>query len=206
MMPLRTISFATLAAVVGLSAGFAVISAASQELSTLQQARTEPNAGERDLNPPLAGPVPSSTLPAAVQSAAGGIWPPDAMTRPNPLWGISLASLKATRERPIFSPSRRPPPVERPAPIQPQPSVSNSEPRRPLLALVGAIAGETDGIAIFVDEKTKDIVRMRTGESLSGWTLSSVKGREATLQKGPETSVLEILLPAGKQEASNPKR
>ena len=57
---------------------------------------------------------------------------------------------------------------------------------------VGAVAGETDGIGIFLDEATKDIVRLKTGESHSGWTLSLVKGREATLQKGAEIEVLEI--------------
>jgi hypothetical protein len=63
----------------------------------------------------------------------------------------------------------------------PVPTVN--EPLRPSLSLVGAVAGETDGIAIFRDETTKSIVRMKTGESRAGWILRQVKGREATLQK-----------------------
>jgi len=114
------------------------------------------------------------------------------------LWATPLTSLTAARERPIFSPSRRPPVVVELASVQSQPSPPINQPRRPLLALVGAIAGETEGFAIFLDESTKGIVRLKTGESHSGWTLRIVKGREATLQKGRETAILAIPNPPAK--------
>ena len=62
----------------------------------------------------------------------------------NPLWGVPLRTLSATRERPIFSPSRRPPPEAvavapaAPVPQAPRPAVAE----RPSLALVGTIVGE----------------------------------------------------------------
>jgi len=85
------------------------------------------------------------------------------------------------QERPLFSISRRPPP-QSPNPAQPlAPAVG--EPRGPLLSLVDAIAGESDEFAIFLDEKTKAVVRLKTGESHSGWTLRQVRGREATLRE-----------------------
>ena len=64
--------------------------------------------------------------------------------------------------------------------------------RQPRLALVGAIAGETDGIAVFIEATTKQIVRLKIGEGHDGWILRLVKGREATLQHNRETAILAI--------------
>ena len=55
---------------------------------------------------------------------------------------------------------------------------------QPPLALVGAIAGENEGIAIFLDGTTKGVICLKTGESHAGWILQSVKPREAIFQKG----------------------
>src|ERR1700730_21358 len=81
--------------------------------------------------------------PAAQQPPPGG----------NPLWGIPVSSLSATRERPIFSVSRRPPappvavqPVAE-APAQPKPA----EPERPLLTLVGTAIGKIQNVAVVFD-------------------------------------------------------
>jgi len=46
-----------------------------------------------------------------------------------------------------------------------------------------------------IDETTRAIVRLRTGESHAGWTLRSVKGREAILEKNRETAVVAIATP-----------
>ena len=108
--------------------------------------------------------------------------------RGNPLWAIPLASLSPTRERPIFSASRRAPPT-----IQSSAnSASAPLSTRPALALVGAIAGETEGIAIFLDQTTKGTIRLKTGEDHLGWTLRQVKGREAILQKELKTAIFTI--------------
>jgi general secretion pathway protein N len=58
------------------------------------------------------------------------------------------------------------------------------------------VAGETDGIAIFRDEASKGVVRVKTGESHAGWTLRTVEGREATLQRGAKTVILMIAIPS----------
>lgn len=147
---------------------------------------------------------PGEVAPAPVESAPEVIRPPSPARgarepRGNPLWAIPLKSLNATRERPIFLPSRRapapavagPPPAE---PVRPPPPPP-AEPDRPRLALVGAVAGDAEGIAIFVDETTRGIVRLRTGENHLGWTLRSVKGREATMQKDRQTVLLALPAP-----------
>jgi hypothetical protein len=115
----------------------------------------------------------------------------------NPLWAIPLSTLSATRERPLFTPSRRPPApaIAGPPPVEPVAGpVAPAEPDRPQLTLVGAVAGDSGGIAIFIDQTTNDVVRLKTGDRHSGWTLRSVKGREASFQKNSET--LTLALPA----------
>jgi general secretion pathway protein N len=113
----------------------------------------------------------------------------------NPLWSIPLSVLTATQERPIFSASRRPPPraVAGP-PIQPVivPVAKPAEPERPALALIGAVVGDSDAIAVFLDRTNQKIVRLRAGDAHAGWVLSSVLGREVTLKKAEQTEVLVL--------------
>jgi general secretion pathway protein N len=124
---------------------------------------------------------------------------PQAMTG-NPLWTIPLSQLAVTRDRPIFSPSRRPPPPVAEAPIYvpaPAPRIAKAEPERPPLILVGTIAGENDAIAVFVLQGTGTTIRLHPNDSHEGWVLRSVKGREATLQKGGASSLLALAPPGG---------
>ena len=74
----------------------------------------------------------------------------------NPLWGIPLKSLSATRERPIFLPSRRPPaPAVAAAPAQPpKPPPPPAEPERPALRLLGIVTGTSDGSGTASDYTT----------------------------------------------------
>jgi general secretion pathway protein N len=114
--------------------------------------------------------------------------------RGNPLWAVPLSVLSATRERPIFLPSRRPP-----APViantrseTPKPSAV-PPPERPRFALVGAVTGENEAIAVFLDQATNGVIRLRMGQDHDGWVLSSVNGRTATLQKDQKTFVLNLV-------------
>lgn len=113
----------------------------------------------------------------------------------NPLWSVPISALTATQERPIFSASRRPPPraVAGP-PIQPVivPVAKPAEPERPALALIGAVVGDSDAIAVFLDRTNQKIVRLRSGDTHAGWVLSSVLGREVTLKKAEQTEVLVL--------------
>ena len=113
----------------------------------------------------------------------------------NPLWSVPLSVLTATQERPIFSASRRPPPRAVAGPrIEPAivPVAKPAEPERPALALIGAVVGDSDAIAVFLDRTNQKIVRLRAGETHAGWVLSSVLRREVTLKKAEQTEVLEL--------------
>jgi general secretion pathway protein N len=113
----------------------------------------------------------------------------------NPLWAIPLSVLTATQERPIFSASRRPPQRAVAAPPVDQvsaPPPKAAAPERPSLALIGAVVGESDAIAVFLDQTNQKIVRLHQGESHAGWELSSVQPREVTLRKADRTEVLAL--------------
>ena len=107
----------------------------------------------------------------------------------NPLWAIPLSSLSATRNRPIFSATRRPS-----SSVQ-QSSGLSSHANRPPFTLVGVIAGQGEGIAIISDGGTKSMTRLKTGETHLGWTLRRVKGREATLQNRDISTILKLPSP-----------
>lgn len=120
------------------------------------------------------------------------------VVRGNPLWAIPLSALSVTRERPIFTPSRRPPapavvalPPAAPLPVGP---VKPAE-ERLNLALIGTVISGTEGIGIFLDQPSQRLVRLRTGEQHAGWTLRSVRAREVTLEKGPRSQILSLPQP-----------
>lgn len=142
------------------------------------------------------GPPPLTLAPAPDASAL----PPSATEPPlrrNPLWGISLKSLSATRDRPLFSPSRRPtrPAVVAP-PIAPVKVAAPGAPDQPPFNLLGVAIGTAEGYAVFINITTHDIVRLRTGEGHEGWILQSVTGHEVMLEKNHRTAVVAFPQPS----------
>jgi hypothetical protein len=116
----------------------------------------------------------------------------------NPLWAIPLGSLSITRDRPLFTPSRRPPApavVAAPRVVPPKVVIRPAEPEHPNLTLIGTVVGETEGIGVFLDQTTHNFVRLKTGEGHAGWILRSIKAREATLEKGQQSETLSFPAP-----------
>jgi general secretion pathway protein N len=103
-------------------------------------------------------------------------------TTANPLWAIPLRRLAATRDRPLFSPTRRPPAL--PIASVPQPRAELPvKPEKPPFLLIGTIIGANGAIGVFRDETTKRVVSLRSGERRSGWLLDRVHKRDVVLQK-----------------------
>ena len=147
--------------------------------------------------------VDQSPKPPATDARRAAPKAPPVMPTGNPLWTIPLSQLAVTRDRPIFSPSRRPPAPVVAAPIYvppPAPRIAKAEPERPPLTLVGTIAGENDAIAVFVLQGTGTTIRLHPNESHEGWVLRSVQGREATLQKAGASAVMALAPPGGVPE------
>lgn len=130
-----------------------------------------------------------------VQSAKPAARPP---VSANPLWAIPLSALTATRERPLFSPTRRAPaPVVANAPIVPQPPPpAPAIVEHPDLILIGTVTGEAHDLAVFVDPATHKTVRLLSGQNHNGWVLQSVEAKSVTLHKGNRSETLVLPPPS----------
>jgi general secretion pathway protein N len=113
----------------------------------------------------------------------------------NPLWSIPLSSLSATRERPLFSSSRRPPPivvakaVATAIAIDPE---TTSAPQPPALTLMGTIVGSSVRFAILANSATGAVSRVRQGDQESGWRVRAVELRSVIVEKDARSIMLEL--------------
>jgi general secretion pathway protein N len=110
----------------------------------------------------------------------------------NPLWELPLKRFSVTRERPIFLPSRRPPPpaLTYVAPVAVRQPAKPVEPEHPAISLIGTVVGTDAEIGIFLEKTTNKVVRLRLGEEHRGWVLRLVKAREVTLVKDVEQTLM----------------
>jgi hypothetical protein len=133
------------------------------------------------------------TIPPAAPAATAAERPLSA----NPLWAMPLKQFSATRDRPIFSPSRRPPPPPASTVTVAKVTVPRpKEPEQPQLSLVGTITGDEDKFGIFVEQATKNVLRLRLGDDFHGWKLQSVQSRDVLFQKNQQTFVLALPQPS----------
>jgi hypothetical protein len=148
------------------------------------------NVREKDAGQPSPN---TEQLPTAPKDMGARQPPPGG----NPLWGIPISTLDATRERPIFSASRRPPmpPVVAQRVAVPPPPPKPAEPEQPLLTLVGTAIGTPKNVAVVLDRTTKTLVRLHLGEAVSGWTLRAVDPRTMTVEKNSQTVILALPSP-----------
>lgn len=169
--------------VVGIVAAMCTFAAVSQSLAYVKDATADFESGNVV--------VPSSASTPRL-SAKTDLISTDHVAIGNPLWGIPIESLHATRERPLFSPSRRPPaPAVISAPVQVK-AAPPPPPSKPTLDLLGIVEGHDESYAVFINTTTHDIVRLKTGEGEDGWVLRSARGRKAVLERNDQTEVLEL--------------
>ena len=138
--------------------------------------------------------------------AGGGSAAADPSPTANPLWAIPISKLSATRDRPLFSVSRRPrTPAAPSAPAQTPTAIAQPQaPATPPFTLVGTIIGDDNRIAIFYDETSKIASGVREGESASGWTLRSVDPRSATVEGSGRTVTLDLPEPSAQAGPAPP--
>jgi general secretion pathway protein N len=127
---------------------------------------------------------------------------PDQSAKPrvgNPLWSVPLSALSATRDRPLFSVSRRPPIVAVPvaAPPQTQEAVAPPPPERPLLTLVGTIVSPRASLALLQGSSSEAISRLRIGEENDGWQVRGIDLRSIVVVKGAQSVKLDLPRPDG---------
>src|ERR1700722_8791634 len=173
-------------------------------------ASAAPAVSDSSLNDQADGAKPNASVPSTWSeptttvvevtippSTSGGASAAERPLSANPLWGTPVKQFSVTRERPIFLPSRRPP-APPPSAITVAKVVAPpkpKEPEQPQLSLVGTIAGDEARFGIFVDQATKNVLRLKVGEDFQGWQLRSVQAREASFQKNQLTFVVALPQP-----------
>ncbi|MFL6820663.1 MAG: hypothetical protein ACJ8EF_22250 [Bradyrhizobium sp.] len=123
-----------------------------------------------------------------------------AVLRGNPIWSIPLSVLSATRERPIFSASRRPPARAVVAPSNVQVTMPAAERatevERPALALIGTVVGgDGDAVAVFLNRTDQSILRLRPGDINGGWSVDTVARGEVILTRASRAEAFMLQLP-----------
>ena len=113
------------------------------------------------------------------------------------LAGIPLDTLRATRERPLFVPSRRapeaPPPVAAVEPTTPPPPPAPmlAQEPPPRFTLLGIIRSPGQGSAAVVsDEADHTSFTLKPGADRHGWVLQSIAGNVVTLKNGERAMAL----------------
>ena len=162
--------------------GAVVLAAGSPAPAAKAHGSGRPGSAEFALASPEIGSRASSAGDGATD---GGESSPPVSDPPkgNPLWAIPMSKLSATRDRPLFSPSRRPPPPTISAAPEPPPTlIKPVVPESPSFKLVGTIIGEDHRIGIFMSETSKTTIRIREGEGDSGWTLRSIDSHSALFE------------------------
>lgn len=119
---------------------------------------------------------------------------------------LTLSDLSATRDRPLFSPSRRPPPV---AVAPTKVKRTRSEPpaaRPPAVNLAGVISGPDTLMAVLQSSQDRKILVVRPGGDVDGWKVSEVSARGMVLQHGDQQRKLVLPEPEAIQRGNPPPK
>ena len=98
------------------------------------------------------------------------------VTLSNPLAAQFLERLSATVDRPLFSPSRRPP---GPVAQAPEPPVPPAPP--PNLVFSGVVMDGASARVVVLVGPERRILRAQIGDEIGGWTVSQISGRKLVL-------------------------
>jgi hypothetical protein len=97
----------------------------------------------------------------------------------SPLAGQPFDHLSATRKRPLFSPTRRPPPLPEPIVRGPEPPPPPLPP--PHVALFGIVMDGDEARAIVRTSPADHVVRVRIGDDVGGWKVAQIEARRLVL-------------------------
>ena len=106
-----------------------------------------------------------------------------------------LQTLSRTRERPLFTPGRRPPVAPAPVPAvravaAPAPKVEPVETEQ--FALTGIVKGQETHVAVLRNARTNEVFRVKRGDRVLGWSVDGIEARTVDLNKDGKTIRLEL--------------
>jgi general secretion pathway protein N len=96
----------------------------------------------------------------------------------NPLASRPLEGLSATRDRPLFAPTRRPPP-QLAAPVVRAVEATPAPP--PSVVLLGIITEANEARALVRTDASDKVVRARLGDEIGGWKVTQIEPRRLVL-------------------------
>ena len=141
------------------------------------------------------GPALVATL-VAVAVAFATTARPQSAPLANPLATHSLEGLAATRQRPLFAATRRPPPLrpvarrtEAPAPAPPEP---------PSLVVLGIVV-DSEGARAIVRTSANKTLRLGIGEEISGWKIVQIEKRQLVLSLADRSAVFSLFSRASRK-------
>ena len=116
----------------------------------------------------------------------------------NPIAEVPFDRLSATRDRPLFSPSRRPAVLPQPPPPAgpriehaPRPSPVQS----PSVALFGIVVGAQGPRAFIGMGPTDPIVGVRPGDDVHGWMVTAITQRSLVLSRADLSATFMLFSP-----------
>ena len=136
--------------------------------------------------------VRTQTLPQLPQTHTQTEDQPQGQAHPaaspaSPLAAYPLDRLSTTRQRPLFSPGRRPP-APPPAPI----IAAAPPPPPPNLILVGTIMDADDARAVVGVGTTDKTRRVRIGDDIGGWKVTEIEERQVVLSLNDRSATFTL--------------
>lgn len=156
-------------------------------------------------------PEPESA-PAAPAARTAEAAPPAAEATPASLEPYALPPLErfaAVVERPLFSPTRRMPPIPEPS-AEPQtepvaeapPEIGPSGPAEPDLRFFGTVSQAGQAAALVTFPATNAVARLKPGDHVDEWEVLDVARNRLVLGAGEERRTFEIFGPSGGEPSS----
>jgi type II secretory pathway component PulC len=88
--------------------------------------------------------------------------------------------------RPLFTPTRRPPPTKT------EPNITTSASKPENLQLIGVIISEHERLALLQTLATGDVTRAMEGQTVGGWEVQAIKPTQVVLKRGNANEVVMI--------------
>jgi len=115
----------------------------------------------------------------------------------NPLHGLDLSQFAELVDRPLFNPTRAGAPKvepEAPEPVveTPPPEVEKTAATAADFTLMAVSISDAGTIAMVRVNRTNEVFRLKPGQYLLDWTVSSIEPREMTLKRDAEDISLKL--------------
>jgi general secretion pathway protein N len=140
--------------------------------------------------------------PALATDAVSSTDVQSSSTLANPLAAWPLDVLSDTRDRPLFSPSRRPPPPVLAAVAQVIQPVPEAPP--PNIVLLGIVTDAGGAQAVLRTSDAATPIRARLGDEIAGWKVSQIEPRRLVLSIDDRSVSFALFARPGVKATVNP--